>query len=149
MKIICNQKMLANKISIVQKAMNTTRNRLNKGKFDKDSFEVVPLIIETDKIDEEFDGYKLVPNWNGSGTLKIILDPGLPVQLNQAFTEIRGSVCQVDDDIFLTAPLEKFIDVYAVVNVDIDITVSVDGSGVYTIVLECGVANAKFVGKLQ
>ena len=66
------------------------------------------------------DGYKLVPNWNGSGTLKIILDPGLPVQLNQAFTEIRGSVCQVDDDIFLTAPLEKFIDVYAVVNVDID-----------------------------
>ena len=46
--------------SIVQKAMNTTRNRLNKGKFDKDSFEVVPLIIETDKIDEEFDGYKLV-----------------------------------------------------------------------------------------
>lgn len=46
--------------SIVQKAMNTTRNRLNKGKFDKDSFEVVPLIIETDKIDEEFDGYKIV-----------------------------------------------------------------------------------------
>ena len=28
-------------------------------------------------------------------------------------------------------------------------TVSVDGSGVYTIVLECGVTNAKFVGKLQ
>lgn len=32
---------------------------------------------------------------------------------------------------------------------DGEITVSVDGSGVYTIVLECGVANAKFVGKLQ
>ena len=32
---------------------------------------------------------------------------------------------------------------------DGEITVSVDGSGVYTIVLECGVTNAKFVGKLQ
>ena len=55
--------------SIVQKAMNTTRNRLNKGKFDKDSFEVVPLIIETDKIDEEFDGYKLVDNVSTSNKL--------------------------------------------------------------------------------
>ena len=67
------------------------------------------------------DGYKLVPNWNGSGTLKIILDPGLPSQLNQAYNEIHEkNVCQIDGDIFLTAPTERFIDVYAIVNVDID-----------------------------
>ncbi|HIH34848.1 MAG TPA: metallophosphoesterase [Methanosphaera sp.] len=45
---------------IVQTAMNKTRKRLNKGKFKEDSFEVVPLMIESDKIDDEFDGYKLV-----------------------------------------------------------------------------------------
>ena len=66
------------------------------------------------------DGYKIVPNWDGSGTVKIILDPGYSVQLNQAYTELHENICQIDTDISLFAPLEKFIDVYATVNVDID-----------------------------
>ena len=45
---------------ILQTAMNTTRKKLNKGKFNKESFEVVPLLIETNQIDEEFDGYNIV-----------------------------------------------------------------------------------------
>lgn len=44
----------------IQSAMNTTRNKLKKGEFKKDSFEIVPLTIETDKIDQEFDNYKIV-----------------------------------------------------------------------------------------
>ena len=66
------------------------------------------------------DGYKLVPNWNQSGTLKIILDPGTPEQLDTAYNEIKANVCQVDDDIFMTKPIDKEFDIYAVVNVDID-----------------------------
>lgn len=66
------------------------------------------------------DGYKLVPNWDKSGTLKIIIDPGLPSQLNQAYSEIRKNVSQIDGDISLFAPVEKAIKVYAIVNVDID-----------------------------
>ncbi len=46
--------------SMVQTAMNNTRSKLNKGHFDEDVFEVVPLIVESDKIDSEFDGYKIV-----------------------------------------------------------------------------------------
>ena len=56
--------------SIVQKAMNTTRNRLNKGKFDKDSFEVVPLIIETDKIDD----FKRSQMWDCESSEQILND---------------------------------------------------------------------------
>ena len=66
------------------------------------------------------DGYRIVPNWNGSGTVKIIIDPGLPIQLNTAYNELRSTVSQIDTDLFLTAPTDKIIDVYATVNVDID-----------------------------
>lgn len=66
------------------------------------------------------DDYKLVPKWNGSGTMKIILDPGTPYLLNKAYEEIQESVCQADEDLFMTAPTLKPVDIYAVVNVDID-----------------------------
>ena len=69
---------------------------------------------------EGADGYKLVPCWDGSGTMKIILDPGTPYLLNKAFTEIKGSICQNDEIIQMFAPIEKIIDIYAMVNVDID-----------------------------
>lgn len=46
--------------SIIQKAMNKTRDKINKGNFNKDKFEIVPLVIKTDKIDEIFDDYKIV-----------------------------------------------------------------------------------------
>lgn len=66
------------------------------------------------------DGYKLVPNWDGSGTMKIILDPGTPYLLNKAYNEIKDTICQADEIIMMFAPVEKTIDVYIQVNVDID-----------------------------
>lgn len=66
------------------------------------------------------DGYKLVPAWDGGGTMKIILDPGTPYLLNKAYTEIKESVCQGDEIIHMFPPTEKIIDIYAEVNVDID-----------------------------
>ena len=33
------------------------------------------------------DSYKLIPNWDVSGTLKIVLDPGYPYQLNKCYGE--------------------------------------------------------------
>lgn len=66
------------------------------------------------------DGFKLVPNWDGSGTLKVILDPGTEYQLNYAYNEIKNNISQVDVDVTLFSPVQKYIDIYAVVNVDID-----------------------------
>ena len=70
-----------------------------------------------------FDGlnsYKLIPNWNGSGTLKIVLDPGHPFQLQKAYDEIMGSVCQCPDDITMWSPTHVRLSVYATCNVNID-----------------------------
>lgn len=66
------------------------------------------------------DGYRFVPNWDGSGTLKIILDPGTDYQLGAAYDDLQGRVSQATEDIYLTAPVKVPIDVYAAVDVDID-----------------------------
>ena len=66
------------------------------------------------------DGYKLIPNWNGTGTLKVVLDPGTPYLLNQVYTDLEETISQATEDITMFAPLEKTIDIYAIVNVDID-----------------------------
>lgn len=66
------------------------------------------------------DGYKLVPNWNGTGTMKVILDPGTPYLLNQAYEELQAVISQATEDITMFAPVEVPIDIYATVNVDID-----------------------------
>lgn len=66
------------------------------------------------------DGYKLVPNWDGTGTMKVIVDPGTDYQLNTIYTDLQETVVQATEDIYMTAPTVKYIDVYATVNVDID-----------------------------
>lgn len=66
------------------------------------------------------DSYKIIPNWNGTGTIKCILEPGTPEQLNRAYNELQNSVVQATEDITMFAPVNKYIDISAVVNVDID-----------------------------
>lgn len=66
------------------------------------------------------DSYKLVPNWNGTGTIKCVLDPGTDYQLNKAYQDLQESVAQATEDIFMSPPVLKLIDIYATVNVDID-----------------------------
>ena len=67
------------------------------------------------------DGYKLVPNWDVTGTIKIIVDPGTPEQLQQIYEDVQGTVTQFSEDLTLFPPIDNPIDVYARVNVDIDI----------------------------
>ncbi len=66
------------------------------------------------------DGYNIIPNWDGSGTVKIVVDPGDAYTLNKIYNEINTDVTQETEAIVLMAPVLKSIDVYAVCNVDID-----------------------------
>ena len=66
------------------------------------------------------DGYKLIPNWDGSGTIKIVVDPGDAYTLNKIYDGINNEVTQESEAIVLMAPVLKTVDVYAVCNVDID-----------------------------
>lgn len=66
------------------------------------------------------DGYNLIPNWDGTGTIKIVVDPGDAYTLNKIYDEINNDVTQESEAIVLMAPVLKPVDVYAVCNVDID-----------------------------
>ena len=66
------------------------------------------------------DSYRVVPNWNGTGTIKCVLDPGSDYQLNLAYEELQDTVTQASEDIFMSPPINKYINIYALVNVDID-----------------------------
>ena len=66
------------------------------------------------------ESYSLVPNWNGTGTIKCVLDPGTDYQLNRTYEELQTIVTQATEDIYMTAPTKKPINIYAIVNVDID-----------------------------
>lgn len=67
------------------------------------------------------DDYRLVPNWDGSGTVKVIVDPGSSSLLNEIHNELNTTVDQIDNIFTLFAPIEKYINIYASVNVDIDV----------------------------
>lgn len=64
--------------------------------------------------------YKLLPKWDGSGTLKIVIDPGTSTQLNQIYNDLKRDVFQMPEDITLFAPEPVNVDIYAKCNVDID-----------------------------
>jgi len=66
------------------------------------------------------DSYRIVPNWDGTGTTKCILSPGTSEQLNRAYEDLQNTITQSTEDITMFPPNEKPIDIYAVVNVDID-----------------------------
>ena len=77
-----------------------------------------------EKFFDEYDGlnsYKLIPNWNASGTLKVVLDPGTPYQLNDVYNKIVSGVTQIDDDIAMFSFEPVPINIYATCNVDIDL----------------------------
>jgi len=69
---------------------------------------------------EGLDSYRIVPNWDGTGTVKVILDPGTDYQLNDAYDDLQNIVSQETEDITMFSPVDKEIDIYAVINVDID-----------------------------
>ena len=77
-----------------------------------------------EKFFDEYDGlnsYKLIPNWNTSGTLKIVLDPGTPYQLNDVYNKIVSGVTQITGDITMFSFEPVPINIYATCNVDIDL----------------------------
>ena len=66
------------------------------------------------------DDYKVIPNWDRTGTLKVIVDPGTSTQLNSIYNDLQNKVSQATEDIVMFAPVAKPIDIYIKVNVDID-----------------------------
>lgn len=72
-------------------------------------------------ISDGVDDYRIVPNWDGAGSVKIIIDPGDSSLLEIIYDDLKNSVDQIDNVLVLSKPEDKFISVNAKVNVDIDV----------------------------
>lgn len=68
------------------------------------------------------DSYNLVPKWDGTGTIKIIIDISDNTQyhINMITKEIEDSVAWADDDVCVVAATQIPIEINMVCNVDID-----------------------------
>lgn len=69
------------------------------------------------------DGYKIVPRWDGTGTIKIILDlngnAGEDL-MNTIYHELQENIALYDDDIYICTASKTPINVTCSVNVDYD-----------------------------
>lgn len=66
------------------------------------------------------DSYRLVPLWDGAGTVKVIVDPSDDWILNDISNKLLQNVELFDDDVFVTGAIQRQINVDAVANVTID-----------------------------
>lgn len=64
--------------------------------------------------------YHLIPNWDGAGTCKVVLDPSTDYFMNKVYNELQDTVTQLTEDITVMSPINNPIDVYVSCNVDID-----------------------------
>lgn len=81
------------------------------------------LTAYTDYLDtvDGLESYNIVPNWDGSGTVKLILDcENSAYTLNTVYNDLRKKVINIDSDIVLVEPEKILIDIYTVADVNID-----------------------------
>ncbi len=64
--------------------------------------------------------YNFIPEWDGGGTIKIIIDPGTNYLITKVYNGLITNVCNADEDLTVVAAQEKLIDLNLGVNVSID-----------------------------
>ena len=69
---------------------------------------------------EGLDGYRLIPLWDGPGTVKVVVDPSDDWILNDIAVRLQKNVHLLDDDVVVTGAIKRRIDINVNVNVDID-----------------------------
>lgn len=66
------------------------------------------------------DDYRLVPRWDGAGTLKIIIDPSDDWIRNDLYEKLEKHTFLLIEDVLITGATNRMIDIKCNVNVDID-----------------------------
>ena len=71
-------------------------------------------------LDGLFD-YSLVPNWDGTGTIKCVLEPSTVDFMNKVWNDLQDNITQASEDIVLFKPLYASIDIFIHCNVSYDV----------------------------
>ena len=66
------------------------------------------------------DDYRLVPRWDGAGTMKIIIDPSDDWIKNDLYNKLQEKTFLLIEDVLITGAVNRPVDIQCTVNVDID-----------------------------
>ena len=70
------------------------------------------------------DDYRLIPRWDGAGTMKIIITPSNDWIKNDLYTKLQEKTFLLIEDVLITGAIERPLDIDCTINVDIDSVVS-------------------------
>lgn len=68
-------------------------------------------------------GARIIPKWNGNGTLKIVVAPGDDYLIRRIQEDIESDICSVDDDVTVVPAVTVNVDISVVINTDIDLEI--------------------------
>lgn len=66
------------------------------------------------------DDYKLVPKWDGTGTLKVIISPGTSTKRQEVHQGLEENCALLNEDIHVVASEDKTVNIYCTCDTDID-----------------------------
>ena len=66
------------------------------------------------------DSWNIIPNWDGSGTIKVIIDEGTDYLRKQVYTELQERIACIDDDVLVIGADKKYIDIDIKISIDLD-----------------------------
>ena len=66
------------------------------------------------------DDYRLIPRWDGTGTLKIIINPNDDWLKNDLYKKLQEKTFLLLEDVYITGAIERPLDIDCTINVDID-----------------------------
>lgn len=67
------------------------------------------------------DDYRLIPQWDGAGTIKVICNPGTPTIKQNAYDHLQAEATLFEEDLSVVSATEYPIEIYCYINVDYDI----------------------------
>ena len=65
--------------------------------------------------------YRLIPKWDGAGTVKVIAIPSTSVVKQSVYNAIQSEAVLFDEDVTVVGAVEYPVDVYCSINVDYDV----------------------------
>ncbi|MCI6931348.1 MAG: baseplate J/gp47 family protein [Methanobrevibacter boviskoreani] len=78
-------------------------------------------------------GARLIPKWNGNGTLKIVVAPGDDYLIRRIQEDVESDICSVDDDVTVVPAKNISVDISVVINTDIDLEIPLSSQAKSTI----------------
>lgn len=96
------------------------RERLQKWRYSEQKGNEYAFRNALDNLDG-LDDYRLIPKWDGAGTVKVITIPGTATVRQSVYNTVISEAARFDEDVSVFGAVEYPVDVFCSINVDYDL----------------------------